>query len=152
MSNDIHLDATDRAILCELTRDGRLSNVELAGRVGLTPAPCLRRVKRLEETGVIAGYRARLDPEATARAFCVYMQVEVTMTSSEVVDQFESTVASYQEVTEVRRTYGEVDYLIRVEVRDSNAYERFQGEKMYILPGVRRIVSYPTMKLIKTSA
>ena len=131
--------------------DGRLSNVELAARVGLTPAPCLRRFKRLEETGVIAGYRARLDPEATGRGFCVYMSVEITMTSREVVEQFEAAVASYEEVTEFRRVYGAVDYLVRVEVQDSNAYERFQAEKMYPLPGMHRIVSYPTMKAIKSS-
>lgn len=152
MGNEYSLDATDRAILRELVRDGRLSNVELATRVRLTPAPCLRRVKRLEETGVIAGYRVRLDPEATDRAFCVYMSVEITMTSREVVERFEAAVASYEEVTEVRRVYGTVDYLIRVDVKDNDAYKRFQDEKMYPLPGVHRVVSYPTMKVVKNSA
>jgi DNA-binding Lrp family transcriptional regulator len=151
MSNIITLDGTDHAILRELRLDGKLSNVELAARVGLTPAPCLRRVKRLEEMGAIAGYRARLDPEVIGRAFCVYMSVEITMTSREVVEQFEATLASYEEVSEVRRVYGAVDYLVRVDVEDSNAYERFQANKMYPLPGVHRIVSYPTMKVIKSS-
>jgi DNA-binding Lrp family transcriptional regulator len=151
MRNTEALDDLDRAILRELSADGKLSNVELAHRVGLTPAPCLRRVKRLEETGIIAGYRARLDAEATGRAFCVYMLVQVTMTSGEVVAEFEAQVAALDEVTEMRRVYGEVDYLIRVEVEDSNAYERFQAERMYPMPGVHRMVSYPTMKLIKTT-
>ncbi|MFT3887954.1 MAG: winged helix-turn-helix transcriptional regulator [Arachnia sp.] len=150
MSNRKHLDQMDRAILAELARDGRLSNVDLAARVGLTPAPCLRRVKRLEADGVIAGYQARLDPEAAGRGFCVYMEVETTMTSQDVVDQFEAALTAYEEVTEMRRVYGAIDYLIRVEVADSGAYERFQTEKMYPLPGVRRIVSHTTMKLIKS--
>lgn len=145
------IDATDRAILRELTVDGRLSNVELASRVGLTPAPCLRRVRRLEESGVIAGYRARLDPVASGRDFCVYLLVQITMTSKEVVDQFEEMVASYEEVTEMRRVYGEIDYVIRVDVADSNAFERFQTEKMYPLPGVHRMVSHPTMKAVKSN-
>ncbi|WP_280249848.1 Lrp/AsnC family transcriptional regulator [Nocardia abscessus] len=152
MSNAKTIDATDRAILNELTRDGKLSNVELAERVGLTPAPCLRRVKRLEDAGIIAGYRARLDPEAVGRAFWVYMSIEITMTSREVVEEFEATIAGYEEVTAVCRLYGPVDYLARVEVADSNAYERFQAEKMYTLPAVRRITSAPTMKVVKSSA
>ena len=151
MSNMTSIDATDRAILRELTVDGRLSNVELASRVGLTPAPCLRRVRRLEESGVIAGYRARLDPVAAGRDFCVYLLVQITMTSKEVVDQFEEMVASYEEVTEMRRVYGEIDYVIRVDVADSNAFERFQTEKMYPLPGVHRMVSHPTMKAVKSN-
>ena len=145
------IDATDRAILRELTADGRLSNVELASRVGLTPAPCLRRVRRLEESGVIAGYRARLDPVSSGREFCVYLLVQITMTSKEVVDQFEEMVASYEEVTEMRRVYGEIDYVVRVDVADSNAFERFQTEKMYPLPGVHRMVSHPTMKAVKSN-
>jgi len=151
MSNVVSLDATDRAILRELVEDGRLSNVELAARVGLTPAPCLRRVRRLEESGVIAGYRARLDPVAAGREFCVYLLVQITMTSGEVVEEFESRVASFPEVTEMRRVYGEIDYVIRVDVADSNAYERFQADKMYSVPGVHRMVSHPTMKTVTSN-
>lgn len=150
MSNKDTLDGIDYAILSALAADGRLSNVELAAEVGLTPAPCLRRVKRLEASGVITGYRAQLDPEAMGRSFCVYLSVQVTMTSADVVEQFEQAVASYEEVTEMRRVYGEVDYILRVEVADSNAYERFQADKMYSLPGVHRMVSYSTMKTVKS--
>lgn len=152
MRNESVIDSVDQAILRELTRDGRQSNVELATKVGLTPAPCLRRVKRLESSGVITGYRARIDPVAAGRDFCVYTSVQVTMTSRDVVEQFERTVASYDEVTEMRRVYGEVDYFLRVEVTDNNAYERFQAEKMYPLPGVHRMVSYATMKTVKSDA
>lgn len=152
MRNESVIDSVDQAILRELKRDGRQSNVELATKVGLTPAPCLRRVKRLESSGVITGYRARIDPVAAGRDFCVYTSVQVTMTSRDVVEQFERTVASYDEVTEMRRVYGEVDYFLRVEVADNNAYERFQAEKMYPLPGVHRMVSYSTMKTVKSDA
>ncbi|TNM55839.1 Lrp/AsnC family transcriptional regulator [Brevibacterium sediminis] len=151
MRNSHDLDHLDHAILRSLETNGRLSNVELAAEVGLTPAPCLRRVKRLELSGVIAGYRARINPQAVGRSFCVYTSVQVTMTSRDVVEQFEQTVASYDEVTEMRRVYGEVDYFLRVEVEDSNAYERFQAEKMYPLPGVHRMISYSTMKTVKSS-
>lgn len=151
MRNDTDVDPLDRAIMSALSRNGRLSNVELAAEVGLTPAPCLRRVKRLESSGVIVGYRARIAPIAAGRSFCVYTSVEVTMTSRDVVEQFERKVACYDEVTEMRRVYGEVDYFLRVEVADSNAYERFQAEKMYPLPGVHRMVSYSTMKTVKST-
>ena len=73
------------------------------------------------------------------------------MTSREVVEQFEQTVASYEEVTEMRRVYAEVDYFLRVEVAASDAYERFLAEKMYPMPGVHRMVSHSTMKTIKST-
>ncbi|WP_034250637.1 Lrp/AsnC family transcriptional regulator [Bifidobacterium crudilactis] len=151
MSSNIAIDGVDRAIINILLVDGRISNVELAARVGLTPAPCLRRIKRLENEGVITGYRVMVDPVMAGRAFCVYMEVQIVGTSREIVEQFETVVASYPETTEVRRLFGPVDYLIRVEVADSAAYERFQTEKMYPLPAVRRIESYPTMRVIKSS-
>lgn len=144
------LDPIDRAIISELRVDGRLSNVDLAARVGLTPAPCLRRVKRLEGAGVITGYRARLDPEAAGLGFSVSMLVQVTMSSREVVEEFEQAVAQFPEVADMRRVYGETDYVIRVDVADSNAYERFLNERLYALGGVNRVISYPTMKTLKS--
>ena len=151
MRNVADLDPLDHAIMSALSRNGRLSNVELAAEVGLTPAPCLRRVKRLESIGAILGYRARIDPVTAGRSFCVYTSVQVTMTSREVVEQFEQTVASYEEVTEMRRVYAEVDYFLRVEVAASDAYERFLAEKMYPMPGVHRMVSHSTLKPIKST-
>ena len=151
MRNVDDLDPLDHAIMSALSRNGRLSNVELAAEVGLTPAPCLRRVKRLESLGAILGYRARIAPVTAGRSFCVYTSVQVTMTSREVVEQFEQTVASYEEVTEMRRVYAEVDYFLRVEVAASDAYERFLAEKMYPMPGVHRMVSHSTMKTIKST-
>ncbi|UUN27924.1 Lrp/AsnC family transcriptional regulator [Streptomyces sp. FIT100] len=143
------LDALDQAILSHLRADGRLSNVELAKRVGLTPAPCLRRVKRLEEAGVITGYRARVDAEAAGRAFEVVVAVEIGVNDLRTVEQLESLLASYDEVVECRRLFGRPDYFIRVAVADHAAYETFLTTKLMGLPAVIRVDSHLTMKKIK---
>lgn len=149
MSNENALDAVDREILFQLGRNGRLSNVELAKRVGLTPPPCLRRVKRLEEAGVITGYRAVVDPEAVGRALEVLVDVEVYANDRKSFEQFENTVASYDEVVECRRMYGRPDYFLRVAVADHAAYEAFLTEKLSGLPAVLRLTSHLTMKAVK---
>jgi DNA-binding Lrp family transcriptional regulator len=139
----------DREILLQLRLDGRLSNVELARRVGLTPPPCLRRVKRLEQAGVIAGYRAVIDPAAVGRGLEVLAEVEVSATDLRSVQAFEATVAAYDEVIEFRRMFGRPDYFIRIAVADHAAYEAFLTGKLIGLPGVLRVESYLTMKTIK---
>ncbi|MEU0742661.1 Lrp/AsnC family transcriptional regulator [Streptomyces sp. NPDC006134] len=141
----------DREILFHLSRDGRLTNVELARRVGLTPPPCLRRVKRLEEAGVIAGYRAVVDPEALGRGLEVLIDVEISAQDRKSFGEFEDIVASYEEVVEFRRMYGRPDYFIRVAVADHAAYEAFLSDRLSGLPAVLRIESHLTMKEIKTS-
>ncbi|MFC9279123.1 Lrp/AsnC family transcriptional regulator [Streptomyces collinus] len=134
-----------------LRQDGRLSNVELARRVGLTPPPCLRRVKRLEEAGVITGYRAVLDPAALGRPLEVFIDVEIYANDRRTVEEFETTVASYEEVTEFRRMYGRPDYFLRVAVADHAAYEAFAMGRLSGLPAVLRFTSHLTMKTIKTN-
>ncbi|MEU2130372.1 Lrp/AsnC family transcriptional regulator [Streptomyces sp. NPDC018352] len=151
MSNEITLDAVDRDILFHLRQDGRLTNVELAKRVGLTPPPCLRRVKRLEEAGVITGYRAVIDPQALGRGLEVLIDVEIYAQDRKSFQEFEDTVASYEEVVEFRRMYGRPDYFIRVAVADHAAYEAFLTEKLSGLPAVLRLESHLTMKEIKTT-
>ena len=150
MSNHLKLDAVDRNILFHLRRDGRLSNVELAKRVGLTPPPCLRRLKRLEDTGVITGYQAIIDPAATGRGLEVLIDVEIHAQDLSTVQDFETTVTSYDEVIEFRRMFGRPDYFIRVAVADHAAYEAFLSGKLIGLPGVLRVESHLTMKRIKT--
>lgn len=142
-------DAVDREILFHLRQDGRLTNVELAKRVGLTPPPCLRRVKRLEEAGVISGYRAVIDPEALGLGLEVLIDVEVSADDRTTFLAFEDTVASYDEVIEFRRMYGRPDYFIRVAVADHAAYEAFLTEKLSGISCVLRIDSHLTMKTIK---
>ncbi|MFC9686619.1 Lrp/AsnC family transcriptional regulator [Streptomyces sp. NPDC056948] len=149
MGNESGLDAVDREILFHLRQDGRLPNVELAKRVGLTPPPCLRRVKRLEESGVIAGYRAVIDPGAVGRELEVLIDVEIYAQDRRTVEEFETTVASYEEVVEFRRMYGRPDYFLRVAVADHAAYEAFMMGKLSGLPAVLRLESHLTMKTIK---
>ncbi|MFJ8048504.1 Lrp/AsnC family transcriptional regulator [Streptomyces luteogriseus] len=123
--------------------------MELAKRVGLTPPPCLRRVKRLEETGVLTGYRAVIDPAALGRALEVLIDVEIYAQDRRTVEEFETTVASYEEVVEFRRMYGRPDYFLRVAVADHAAYETFLMGRLSGLPAVLRLESHLTMKAIK---
>ena len=149
MSNEVSLDAIDREILFHLQQDGRLSNVDLARRVGLTPPPCLRRVKRLEDAGIIAGYRAVVDPAAVGRGLEVLVDVECSAQDRATFEAFEATVAGYEEVTEFRRMFGRPDYFLRVAVADHAAYEAFLTGKLAGLPGVLRLESHLTMKTVK---
>lgn len=150
MSNEYTLDSVDREIMFQLQQDGRLPNVELARRVGLTPPPCLRRVKRLEEAGVITGYRAVVDPERLGRGLEVLVDVEIYATDRATVQEFEDTVAGYEEVIEFRRMYGRPDFFLRVAVADHAAYDAFLSDRLSGLPAVLRVESRLTMKQIKT--
>lgn len=149
MNNEKALDPIDHDILFHLRRDGRLSNVELAQRVGLTPPPCLRRVKRLEESGVISGYRARVNPEAIGRGLEVTVSIVVSVSDLKTLEGLEATIAGYEEVVEFRRLFGTPDYHLRVLVADYEAYEAFEFRKLIGIPGIARVISQPTMKTIK---
>lgn len=144
-----HLDALDRAILRHLQEDGRLSNVELAKRVRLSPSPCLRRVKQLEERGYISGYTALLDRVRLKRALHVVVLVSLTSQRQEVLEAFEREVAALEDVLECYLIAGEADYLVTVAVEDLQAYQRFFTERMGELPGVASLKSMITMKAVK---
>jgi DNA-binding Lrp family transcriptional regulator len=144
------MDTIDRQIIAELQRDGRLSNVELADRVGLTPAPCLRRVKRLESEGVILGYTARIDPNALGRGFEVLLNVDLTRKDRATFEAFEAAVAALDEVIEIRRMFGLPDYLLRVSTASIESYEAFVSGRLGDVPGVDKLDSHITMKLIKS--
>lgn len=146
------MDAIDRDIVFHLRRDGRLTNVELAKRVGLTPPPCLRRVKRLEEAGVITGYRAVVDREAMGRGLEVLVDVEIFAQDRRTIEEFEATIAAYDEVIEFRRMYGSPHYFVRVAVADNAAYEIFLMDKLSGHPAVQRLESHLTMKKIKADS
>ena len=150
MSNLIRLDRLDREILFQLQIDGRLTNVELARRVGLTPPPCLRRVKRLEDAGVIIGYRAVINPAAIGRGLEVFVDVDINANDLKTVQEFETTAAGYDEVVELRRMFGHPDYFLRIAVADHAAYEAFLTGKLIGLPGLLHVTSHLTMKKIKT--
>jgi DNA-binding Lrp family transcriptional regulator len=143
------VDTIDRAILRELQANARLTNAELAQRVGLTPAPCLRRVRRLEEDGVLLGYHAEVNPDKVGRAFKVLIDVDLTSQAHSTVEAFESQAVELTEVTEVRRMFGSPDYAFRVEVADLESFEKLLREKIWRLPGVHRVTSHFTMKVLK---
>ena len=143
------MDALDRAILRHLQIDGRLTNVELAERVRLSPSPCLRRVRALEGAGVIRGYHADIDPAAVGRSFEVTVHVELTLKDRVTVEAFEAGVAALDEVIECHRMFGLPDYVIRVAVADQAAYEAFYMNQLAELPGLARVNSQFTMKVVK---
>ncbi|WP_280448227.1 Lrp/AsnC family transcriptional regulator [Nocardia cyriacigeorgica] len=143
------MDSLDRAIIAELEADGRLTNVELAGRVGVTPGPCLRRVQRLEAEGVIRGYRAVIDPGAVGRAFEVLLDLTLEGQDADTVARFEETMIGLDEVRELRRLFGTPDYFARVAVADLDAYEVFLRTQVMTIPKIGRVNSRFTMKNLK---
>jgi Lrp/AsnC family leucine-responsive transcriptional regulator len=143
------VDAIDRQIIAVLQADGRISNQELAERVGLSPSPCLRRVKALERDGVITGYRAVIDPRSVGRGFEVFVSAILLRAEATTIQAFEAAVADVDEIVEVRRMMGTPDYLMRVVVADLDGYERLYSEVLAALPGVERVATQLAMKTVK---
>ncbi len=133
------------AILRELSLDGRISNLRLAEKVGLSPSACLRRVQELERTGVIKGYRARLDPAQTGRAYVVYVAVGLAEHTKDAQLGFERAMQRAAEVTECHNVAGAFEYMLRVEVADLPAYKAFHTDILGTVPHVRSITSYMVM-------
>lgn len=132
-------------ILRELQWDGRVSNLELAERVGLSPSACLRRVQELERSGVIVGYRAVLDRAALGREFVAYVSVGLRAHTKAVQEAFEKAVAVMPEVLECHNITGTVEYLLRVEVADLAAYKSFHTDKLGTLADVNALTTYVVM-------
>jgi DNA-binding Lrp family transcriptional regulator len=143
------VDPVDRAILCHLQADGRLSNVELADRVRLSPSAALRRVRNLEASGALAGYHAVIDPAAVGRGFQVTVHTTLMLRNRETIEAFEAALVVLDEVIECHRMFGDPDYLIRIAVADADAYEQFLINTFADLPGLARMTSQFTMKTIK---
>ena len=129
MSESI-LDRTDRRIVAALQRDGRLPNNELAAKVSLSPSPCLRRVRSLEDSGVIKQYVALVDPKKVGLDMLAYVTVKLEKKGQMPSDEFSSAVNSWTEVTECYSMTGEADYLLRVQVRDLDHFSRFLMGKL----------------------
>ncbi|WP_416970802.1 Lrp/AsnC family transcriptional regulator [Streptomyces sp. 4F14] len=142
------MDEVDRSILAVLEQHGRISNNELAARVGLSPSPCLRRVRHLEETGVIRGYRALIDPAAVGRGLRVFAGVRLMRHTRADVVAFERGIVGLSEVVACHHLTGNFDYLLQVEVADLPAYEDFHANRLAALPGVATVTSYVTMKTL----
>jgi DNA-binding Lrp family transcriptional regulator len=138
-------DQITQDILRHLSRDGRISNLELADRVGLSPSACLRRVQELERTGVISGYRAVLNPQAMGVGFVAYVTVGLSKHTKQAQENFERSIALAPEVRECHNITGEREYLLRVEATDLAAYKRFHTDVLGTLPQVAAITSFVVM-------
>lgn len=136
------IDAISDRILRELSRDGRLSNLELAARVGLSPSACLRRVQDLERSGVIRGYRAVLDPVRLDRGFVAYLTVGLNSHTKASQEAFERAVSLAPQVRECHNITGTVEYLLRIEVADLQAYKHFHTEVIGTLPMVQALTTF----------
>ena len=144
-------DAIDRKILSALQRNGRIQNADLAEMVGLSPSPCLRRVRNLETRGVIAGYVAKIDPLALGRPLTIYTRVTLDRQDKSGVESFASAMVAVPEVLECYLMAGTYDYLLKVAVSDLDDYQRFQMKHLTPLPGVRHVVTEIPLKAIKAT-
>jgi len=142
------VDAVDRKILAELQQDGRLTVTELAERVQLSVSPCHRRVRALERSGAIAGYRAYLDAKALGLTFEALVFVTMTAADRTTLDAFERAVADIPHILEAQRLFGDPDYLLRVIARDLPAFQRLYDDRLATLPGVQRLSSTLVMKTV----
>ncbi len=136
------LDEISERILRELSRDGRISNIELADRVGLSPSACLRRVQDLERRGIITGYRAVLDRTQLGTGFVAYIGVGLNDHSKASQEAFERAVSRAPEVRECHNITGTIEYLLRVECADLPSYKAFHTDLLGALPQVNALTSY----------
>jgi DNA-binding Lrp family transcriptional regulator len=144
----LDMDAIDRKIIAELQAEGRLTVTELAQRVGLSVAPCHRRLRELERAGAIRGYRAVVDPAAIGLGFEVLVQVTMDREDAATIADFERGLAEIAEVRHAERLFGDPDYLLRVATADIAAYQTLRDERLATLPGVQRLTSTIVMKRI----
>ena len=145
------MDVTDRKMLAELQAAGRLTVTELAERVSLSVAPCHRRLRELERSGAIRGYRAVIDPAAIGLGFEVLVHVTMEREDAATIASFERSLAEVPEVHHAERLFGDPDYLIRVATADLAAYQALRDEKLASLPGVQRLTSTIVMKRVVDS-
>jgi Lrp/AsnC family transcriptional regulator, leucine-responsive regulatory protein len=143
----IDLDRYDRLILEALQKDGRISNQELADAINLSPSPCLRRVRQLEEAGLIDGYVARLNARKLGLTLMAFIQISMDKHTPERFDGFEKTVNGYSEVLECHLITGQsADYLLKVIVKDMDAYQQFLLQKLTRIEGVSGVHSSFVLK------
>ncbi len=143
------LDLIDLRILAELQRDGRVSNVDLARRVHLSPSPCLARVKALEAAGVIDRYVALVSPGSLGLGLNVFINISLKTQSKESIAEFERRIAEHDEVMECYLMTGDSDYLIRVALPDMPALERFILDQLTPIPGIEKIRSSFALKQVR---
>lgn len=143
------MDAIDKKILRALSRQGRLTNAELAEEVGLSASPCWTRVKRLEQAGVIRGYAAVLDQASLGLPDTVFIEVMMERHDEEHLRRFEAAVRDIPEILECHLVTGEYDYVIKAAVGGTVGYERLLRDKLYRLPGVRHTRTSFALRCLK---
>ena len=144
------LDRTDRRILGLLQAEGRISTVDLADRVGLSPTSTSERLKRLQREGFVRGFRAVLDPQRLGLELLAFVEVSLDKTTPDVFEKFAQAVRRAPEVLECHMVAGGFDYLVKTRVADMAAYRRFLGEVLLALPGVKETRTYAVMEEVKS--
>jgi DNA-binding Lrp family transcriptional regulator len=144
----IVLDRIDHRLLALLQADGRISNTDLAQRVGLSQSACLRRVQRLERSGLIEGYGARLNPAALGKGETVFIEITLASQSEAALDAFERAAAASPDILECHLMAGDYDYLLRVAVADTADYERLHRKQLAAFPHVARIRSHFALRRV----
>jgi len=146
------LDRIDRRILQALQEDARIQNVELAEKVGLSPSPCLRRVKMLEESGVIERYAALLDASKLGVGLTVFVRIWLTRQDANTIDNFTAEVQRLPQIVECHLMAGDCDFLLRVVAADLDAYRKFQAEYLARIEGVQSVKTEIPMQRIKLTS
>jgi DNA-binding Lrp family transcriptional regulator len=145
----VRLDRIDRRILRNLLSYGRMTNVELARRVGISAPPCLRRVRALEEAGIIRGYHADIAPEPLGYAVTVFAQIGLASQADADLKAFENLIATWPEVREAYMLAGETDFLLKIIAPDWDSYQRFLSAKLTSAPNVSHVKSALMLRLSK---
>ncbi len=143
------LDEIDRKILRELQGNARISNNDLATKVGLSPSPCWQRVKRLEDEGYVDSYAAVLDQKKLGLPDTVIIEVTLDRHDDEILSKFGSALSKFPEVLETYLTTGEYDYFVKVAIAGTEGYEKFLREKLYKIPGIRHTRSCFALRCLK---
>ena len=154
MKNEISavdIDKIDLQLLSHLQNDGRTSIVELSKRVNLSPTPCTQRIKRLEQSGVIIGYHARISPAALGQALMVFVTVKLRVTDEATLEKFNAAVKPVKQILECHMVGGGFDYLLKIRVRDMGEYREILGGVIGTLPMVEGTHSYFVMEEVKES-
>ncbi len=145
----LQLDPVDRVILAQLQTEGRMTNVELAERAGLTAPPCLRRVRALEEAGVIRGYHAQLDPHTMGYGVTVFAMVSLRSQAEDDLRTFEEHIATLPQVRECHMLNGEIDFILKVVAHDLPEFQRFLTRELTAAPNVEHVRTSLTIRASK---
>lgn len=146
----MQIDRIDRRILNELQADGRITNAELASRVGLAPTSMSDRLRRLQSAGYITGFTARIDPLMVGLELLVFVEISLDKTTPDAFEKFSRAIRLAPEVLECHMVAGGFDYIVKARVTDMSHYRAFLGDVLLNLPGVSETRTYPVMEEVKT--